>query len=89
MKRIAAATAAIVMMASFAGPATAQKGGGFSQGGGHKTPLELQYERERKEQQENERAYNEHMKRAKSTTGPAAQNDPWAGVRPAETNARR
>jgi hypothetical protein len=89
MKRVFAATALMVMMASLAGPAAAQKASqGLSQGN-HKTPLELQYERERQEQEANERAYNEHMKRSKST-GPAAKADPWAGVRPAnETNAKR
>ena len=87
MKRVLAATAAMVMMASLAGPAAAQKG---SLGmGDQKTPLQLQYEREKQEQEANEKAYNEHMKRNKST-GPAAKTDPWAGVRPAnETNAKR
>jgi hypothetical protein len=86
MKRVLAATATLVMMASLAGPAVAQKG--MSQGS-HKTPLELQYERERQDQEANEKAYNEHMKRSKSSA-PAAKNDPWAGVRPAnETNAKR
>lgn len=76
----------MAMMASLAGPAAAQKG--MSQGN-HKTPLELQYEREKQDQEANERAYNEHMKRSKSA-GPAAKSDPWAGVRPpTETNARR
>ena len=86
MKRVFAATATIVMLASLAGPAAAQRG--MSQGN-HKTPLELQYERERQEQEANEKAYNEQMKRMKSS-GPAAKPDPWAGVRPAnETNAKR
>jgi hypothetical protein len=86
MKRLFAATAMMAMGASLTGPAAAQKVG--SQGA-HKTPLELQYEREKQEQEANERAYNEHMKRSKSTS-PAAKADPWAGVRPAnETNAKR
>ena len=86
MKRVFAATAMMVMVASLAGPATAQRG--MSQGN-HKTPLELQYERERQEQEANEKAYNEQMKRMKSS-GPAAKTDPWAGVRPSnETNAKR
>jgi hypothetical protein len=86
MKRVFAATAMMAMVASLTGPAAAQKAG--SQGA-HKTPLELQYEREKQDQEANEKAYNEHMKRSKST-GPAAKNDPWAGVRaPNETNAKR
>ena len=57
--------------------------------GNHKTPLELQYERERQEQDANEKAYNEHMNRMRSSA-PTAKTDPWAGVRPGnETNARR
>jgi hypothetical protein len=86
MKRIFAATAVMAMMASLAGPAAAQRG--MSQGN-HKTPLELQYEREKRDQEANERAYNEQMQRMRSS-GPAAKSDPWAGVRPAnETNAKR
>ena len=87
MKRVLAATAMMVMMASLAAPAAAQKGG-MSQGP-HKTPLDLQYEREKQEQEANEKAYNDQMKRLKSQ-GPAAKTDPLAGVRPAnETNAKR
>ena len=72
------------MMAVLAGPAAAQ----MSQGQ-QKTPLQLQYEKERQEQIVNEQAYNEHMKRSKSQ-GAAPKTDPWAGVRPAnETNAKR
>lgn len=87
MKRAFAVAATMVMLALLAGPAPAQQKP-FSQGN-QKTPLELQYEREKQEQEANERAYNEHMKRARST-GPTAKSDPWAGVRsPNETNARR
>ena len=76
----------MAMMASLAGPAAAQK---MMSQGNNKTPLQLQYEREKQDQEANERAYNEHMKRSKSE-GPAAKADPWAGVRPSnETNARR
>ncbi len=77
----------MVMMASLAGPAAAQRGGAMSQGN-HKSPLELQYEREKREQVENERAYDDYMKRNKSGA-PTAKSDPWAGVRPSETNAKR
>lgn len=63
-------------MAALATPAFAQ----LSQGN-QKTPLQLQYEREAQEQRENERAYNEQMKRLK-TQNPTAKSDPWAGVRP-------
>jgi len=54
-----------------------------------KTPLDLQYEKERIEQQENERAYNEQMKRMKTQGGPAAKADPWAGVRPTTEPPKR
>jgi Ni/Co efflux regulator RcnB len=81
MKRLLAAAA---MTAVLAGPAAAQ----MSQGN-QKTPLQLQYEKERQEQIVNEQAYNEHMKRSKSQ-GAASKTDPWAGVRPAnDTNAKR
>jgi Ni/Co efflux regulator RcnB len=81
MKRFLAAAA---IMAVLAGPAAAQ----MSQGQ-QKTPLQLQYEKERQDQQANEQAYNEHMKRSKSQ-GVAPKADPWAGVRPAnDTNAKR
>jgi len=76
------------MVALLTGPAVAQRGGIASQGG-HKDPLQLQYEREKQDQAENERLYNEHMKRSK-TPAPTAKSDPWSGVRPAnETNAKR
>jgi hypothetical protein len=82
MKRILAAAA---MMAVLVAPAASQ----MSQGN-QKTPLDLQYERERQDQQANERAYNDQMKRMKSQA-PAAKTDPWAGVRPPSepTNAKR
>jgi hypothetical protein len=73
--------AAAVTMAMLVGPAVAQKGG-MSQGG-QKTPLDLQYERERQAQEENERAYNETMKRLKSQAPTTGASDPWASVRPA------
>jgi hypothetical protein len=83
MKRVLAAAA---MMAALVAPAASQ----MSQGN-QKTPLDLQYERERIDQLNNERAYNDQMKRLKSQTTTKA--DPWAGVRPATdtnaTNAKR
>ena len=80
MKRFIFIFAAAVTMAMLAGPAVAQKG--RSQGD-HKTPLELQYERERQAQEENERTYNETMKRLKSQAPTTGVSDPWANVRPA------
>ncbi|MBX9842867.1 MAG: hypothetical protein K2Z80_13770 [Xanthobacteraceae bacterium] len=88
MKRVFAATAMMVMVASLAGPAAAQQRGGTMSQGNHKDPLQLQYEREKRDQVENERAYDEYMKRNK-TGAPTAKSDPWAGVRPNETNAKR
>ena len=83
MKRILAAAA---MMAALVAPAASQ----MSQGN-QKTPLDLQYERERHDQQANERAYNDQMKRLKSQAPTTAKTDPWAGVRPPSepTNAKR
>jgi hypothetical protein len=89
MKRIFAAAAMIALLAA---PAAAQMGSrsGAGQQQREKTPLDLQYEKERIEQQENERAYNEQMKRMKSQA-PTTKTDPWAGVRPTtdSTNAKR
>jgi hypothetical protein len=87
MKRVLAAAALIAVLVT---PAAAQMGSrsGAGQQQREKTPLDLQYEKERIEQQENERAYNEQMKRMK-TQGPAAKTDPWAGVRPATEPPKR
>jgi hypothetical protein len=86
MKRVLAAAA---MIAVFAAPAAAQMGSrsGFGQQR-EQTPLDRQYEKERQDQQENERAYNEQMKRMK-TQGPTAKTDPWAGVRPTNEPPKR
>lgn len=72
-------------MAMLAGPAYAQMNMGPE-----KNPLKLKYEREDKERAENEKAYNDTMKRLKSQ-GPAQTNsDPWKTVRPTnESNAKR
>ena len=80
MKRVLVVT----VFAALATPAAAQ----MSQGN-QKTPLELLYERERLDQQANERAYNDQMKRLKAQN-PTAKSDPWAGVRPTnETNSTK
>jgi len=79
----------MALIAVLATPAAAQMGSRSGAGQQReKTPLDLQYEKERIEQQENERAYNEQMKRMKSQ-GPAAKADPWAGVRPATEPPKR
>ena len=81
MKRILA----VAMMGILAGPAYAQMG----MSGGHKTPLQLQYEREDQERKESERAYEQQMKRLKAQPPAGGPRDPWAGVRPApEPNKR-
>ncbi len=85
MKRVLAAAAVLAMVS---GPAVAQRGQSTNNME-TKTPLELQYERDKREQQESARAYDEHMKRQKtqgSSTG--AKSDPWAGVRPAADGKR-
>ena len=83
MKRI---LAAVAMTVALAAPAASQ----MSQGN-QKTPLELMYEKEAQDQQANERAYNEQMKRLKAQAPTNAKTDPWAGVRPPSetTNAKR
>jgi hypothetical protein len=72
-------------MAMLAGPAHAQ-----FKTGPDKDPLQLKYEREDKEREENEKAYNAQMKRLKSQAPATTNSDPWKIVRPpAESNAKR
>jgi hypothetical protein len=78
--------AAAVMTAMLAGPAYPQ----MNLSNKDKSPLQLQYEREEQERRDNEKAYNETMKRLKSQAPTQARSDPWAGVRPLpESNAKR
>ena len=72
-------------MAMLTGPAYSQ----FNPNGQSKDPLTLKYEREDNERKENEKAYNETMKRLKMQAPPTTKNDPWSGVRPAESTAKR
>jgi hypothetical protein len=84
MKRIILAS---VMMAMLGGPAHSQMSMGGSK---EKTPLQLKYEREEQDRKQNEKAYEDQMKRLKSQAPVAGKRDPWAGVRPApETNSKR
>jgi hypothetical protein len=46
-----------------------------------KTPLDLLYERQQKEREENEKAYNAQMKRLKAQGPTTTSSDPWKGVR--------
>jgi hypothetical protein len=79
--------AALAVMGMLAGPAYSQISKG---GGGEKSPLQLQYEKDERDRKENERAYEEQMKRLRSQAPAPATRDPWAGVRPAsEPNTRR
>ena len=66
-------------------PAYAQ----FNPNKGQKDPLTLKYEREDNEKKENEKAYNETMKRLKAQGPATTKNDPWSGVRPASDGAKR
>ena len=79
--------AAAMTMAMLTGPAHAQ----FNSSGDAKDPLTLKYEREDAERKENEKAYNETMKRLKKQQPANAKVDPWSGVRPASdgTAAKR
>ena len=77
--------ATAMTMAMLAGPAYAQ----FNTSGGSKDPLTLKYEREDNEKKENERAYNETMKRLKKQGPATTKNDPWSGVRPASDGAAK
>ena len=77
--------AAAMTMAVLTGPAFAQ----FNPNAGQKDPLTLKYEREDNEKKENERAYNETMKRLKKQQPANAKADPWSGVRPASDGAAK
>jgi len=77
--------AATMTMAVLTGPAYSQ----FQQTGQSKDPLTLKYEREDNEKKENEKAYNETMKRLKKQEPANAKNDPWSGVRPASDGAAK
>jgi len=79
MKRVLAAATIVTALAA---PAFAQ----MSQGN-QKTPLELLYEKERLDQQANEKAYNDQMKRLKAQQPTTSKVDPWSGVRPANEPA--
>jgi len=73
---------AAVTLAMLTGPAHA-----FEAVGESKDPLQLKYEREEQEKKENERAYNEQMKRLKAQAPTSTKSDPWSGVR--STDAKR
>lgn len=78
------------MIAVLAGPAYSQRKSGASDGDpANKDPLELKYERERKEQEENERAYNVQMKRLKGQAPATSSSDPWRQVRPADNSTTK
>jgi hypothetical protein len=75
MRYFFAAAMTIVLLM---GPAYSQLGLGPE-----KTPLDLKYEREDRERAENERAYNETMKRLKKQPPAKVGSEPWKTVRPA------
>jgi len=76
--------AAVVAMATFAGPARA-----LDMDNGNKTPTQLYFERQEKERAENEKAYNTQMKRLKGQNPTDVKRDPWSSVRPADSAAKR
>ena len=69
--------AAAMTMVMLTGPAHSQMSAGPE-----KTPLQLKYEREDREREENEKAYNATMKRLKSQAPATTNSDPWKTVRP-------
>ena len=82
--------ASVVMMAMLAGPAYSQKGMGSGAGevnSANKDPFKLMLEREQKERDENEKAYNAQMKRLKGQEATPTNSDPWKNVRPASDPA--
>ena len=76
MKYLLAAAFVTILLSA---PARAQLNKGLSP---EKTPLDLKYEREEKEQKETEKAYNDQMKRLKAQNPSSSNSDPWKAVRP-------
>ena len=77
--------AAAVTIAMLAGSANAQMGKMDS-----KDPLQLQYEREKRDQEDIEKDYNAAMKRSRSQApAQSPKTDPWAGVRPADNSSTK
>jgi hypothetical protein len=79
-KRTKTLTIAAVILAVSAGAA-------FSQGKGHKTPLQAQEEEKARRVKEVDKEYEAAMKRSGGTTSPAAASDPWKNVRPSGTTS--
>jgi hypothetical protein len=77
--------AAALTMAILSGPAYSQ----MSLNAQDKDPLQLKYEREDKARAENEKAYNDTMKRLKSQAPAQTNADPWKIVRPAGESANK
>jgi hypothetical protein len=88
--------AAVVMMAILAGPAYSPRPA-YSQSKpsssdvdpANRDPLELKYEPERREREENEKAYNATMKRLKGQAPATTSSDPWKQVRPADNSTAK
>ena len=76
--------AAAVIIPMLGGSASAQQ-----ENEANKDPYKLMLEREANERKENERAYNEQMKRLKAQNPTQTSSDPWKKVRPADTPAKR
>jgi hypothetical protein len=88
--------AAVVMMAILAGPAYSprnalaqSKPSAQDVDPANRDPLELKYERERREREENEKAYNATMKRLKGQAPAATSSDPWKQVRPGDNSTAK
>ena len=77
--------AAALTMAILSGPAYSQ----MSLNAQDKDPLQLKYEREEKARADNEKAYNDTMKRLKSQAPAQTNADPWKIVRPAGEPANK
>ena len=77
--------AATLMLAMLAGPAHAQFKSDTSG-----DPYQEMLARQRREQQQNEAAYDQTMKRLKAQNpATAPTTDPWGTVRPVETKPKR
>lgn len=60
-----------------------------SQSYGRNERLDKIYEQQQKQQKEDEKEYNDTMRRLKTNDNVKIQNDPWRTVRPIENTGRR
>jgi hypothetical protein len=83
MKKLIVVSAALAAFATLAGPAHAQKAK-------EKTPLQIEDQQKKEEQERIEKQYNATLKKTSRTNEAAVAIDPWANMRGTDdTKAKR